>query len=138
MIENEMINYIISKCSKLAQKEYKARCDWVEKVIHWELCKKLKFDHTNKSVLENETHKLLRDFEIQMDHLILPRQPVLVIVNKIKRTCQIVNFAVSAKRKMSTWTLLGNLKNVEYESDCDTYCNWCSWYNNQTIGTGTG
>ena len=36
------------------------------KMIHRELCKKLKFDHTNKrymhnpeSVLENETHKLL-------------------------------------------------------------------------------
>ena len=46
-------------------------------VIHWELCKKLKFDHTNEwhmhsseSVLENETHKLLWDFDIQTDHLI--------------------------------------------------------------------
>ena len=44
------------------QKEYKNRDNWVRKVIHWELCKKLKFHHTNKwymnkpeSVLENET-----------------------------------------------------------------------------------
>ena len=45
---DEKINYIISECSKLAQKEYKARNDWVGKVIHWEICKKFQFDHTNK------------------------------------------------------------------------------------------
>ena len=45
---DEMINHIISECSKLAQKEYKTRHEWVGKVIHYELCKKLKFDHTNK------------------------------------------------------------------------------------------
>ena len=44
----ETINHIISKCSKLAQREYKTRHDWVGKVIHWELCKKFKFDHTSK------------------------------------------------------------------------------------------
>ena len=37
---DETINHIISECSKLAQKEYKARHDWVGKVIHWEMCKK--------------------------------------------------------------------------------------------------
>ena len=31
----------ISECSKLAKKQYKARHNWVRKVIHWELCKKL-------------------------------------------------------------------------------------------------
>ena len=31
---DETINYIISECSKLAQKEYKARHDWVGKVIY--------------------------------------------------------------------------------------------------------
>ena len=50
--------------------------NWVSKVTHRESCKKFKFDHTNKwymrnpaPVLENETHKLLWDFEIQTDHL---------------------------------------------------------------------
>ena len=31
---DETINLIISECSKLAQKEYKARHDWVSKIIH--------------------------------------------------------------------------------------------------------
>ena len=72
---------IISKCSKLAQEEYKTRHDWVIKVIHWELCEEMKFDHKNKwymhnptSVLENETSKLLADFDIQTDHLFSARQ----------------------------------------------------------------
>ena len=71
------------------QKEYKTRHDWVGEVIHWELSKKLKFDHTNKwymhnsaPVLENETHKLQWDFEIQADHLISARRPDLIIINK--------------------------------------------------------
>ena len=38
---NEMINHTISKCSRLAQKEYKTRYDWVGKVIHLELWKKV-------------------------------------------------------------------------------------------------
>ena len=37
---DETINHIISECIKLAQREYKARHDWVGKVIHWEMCKK--------------------------------------------------------------------------------------------------
>ena len=44
---DKTINHIISECSKLAQKEYKTRHDWVGKVIHWEMRKKFKFDHTN-------------------------------------------------------------------------------------------
>ena len=58
---DETINHIISECSKLAQKEYKPRHDWVGKVIHWEMCRKFQFDHTNKwymhkpaPVLEND------------------------------------------------------------------------------------
>ena len=50
---DETINPRISEHNKLAQKEHKTRRDWVGKVIHWELCKKLKFDHMNKSYMNN-------------------------------------------------------------------------------------
>ena len=83
---DETINIIISECSNFAQKEYKARHDWIGKVIHWEICKKFKFNHTNKwymhnlaPILENDTHKLLWDFNIQTDHLIPTRRPDLII-----------------------------------------------------------
>ena len=86
---DETINHLKSECSELAQKEYKTRHDWVEKVIHWELCKKLKFNHVIKwymhnseYVMEDETHKLHWDFEIKTDHLISARRPDLIIINK--------------------------------------------------------
>ena len=104
---DEMINHIICECSKLAQKAYKTRQDWVSKVIHREMCKNFKFDHTNKRymynpapILENDTHKLLWDFDIHIDHLISARRPDLTIINKKnqknKRNCKIVDFAVPA------------------------------------------
>ena len=66
--------------------------DWVGKLICWNLCKILKFDHTNKwyvhkpaSILENETHKLFWYFEIQTGHQITARRPDLIIThNKIE------------------------------------------------------
>ena len=106
---DETINHIISECSKLAQKEYKTRHDWVGKVIHWEMCKKFKFDHANKwymhnpaPVLENDTHKRLWDFNIQTDHLISVRRPDLIIINKKqkKKICKIVDFAVPPEHRI--------------------------------------
>ena len=41
--------------------------------------------HNPAYVQENDTHKVLGDFDIYMDHLILARQPDLIIVNKKKR-----------------------------------------------------
>ena len=63
------------------------------KVIHGELChakkNQQKFDHVNKwfmynpeSVLEIETHKVLWDFQIRIDYLILARQQYEEIVKK--------------------------------------------------------
>ena len=130
---DETINYIISECNKLAQKEYKTRHDWVGKVILWEMCKKSKFDHTNKwymhnlaSFLENNIHRLLWDIDIHTDHLISARRPDLIIINKKKRTFKIVDFAVPADQR---------IKQKEYEKNdkyLDLLGNWkcygtCRW-----------
>ena len=48
----------------------------------------------------NATHKLLWDFNIQTDHLIPARRPDLTIINKKKRACKIVDFAVPADRRI--------------------------------------
>ena len=82
----------VKDCEKV---KLKTKHDWVDKVIHWEMCKKLKFDYTNKwymrnpaSVLENDTHKLIWDFNIQMDHLISARWLDLIIISKKKENLQ--------------------------------------------------
>ena len=86
---NETINHIISECSKLVQKEYKSRDDLEGKVIYLELCKKFNFYlpskwhlHNTASVLMNDTHKLLYDFNIKTDHLISAKRSDLIIINK--------------------------------------------------------
>ena len=52
--------------------------------------------HNPAPVLENNTHKLLWDFDIHTDRLISARRPDLIIINKKKRTCKIVDFAAPA------------------------------------------
>ena len=124
-------------------------------VIHWELCKILKFDHTNKEYLhnpeslqENKTLKLLWDFEIQIDHLISARRPDLIIINKKKKKkeekwqncglCYPGWLQSKIERKLKEGWIPGPCKgiekNVEHESNGDTNCRWCSCYNHQNTG----
>ena len=56
--------------------------------------------HNPAAALENNTHKLLWDFDIQTDHLISARKPDLIILNKKKRICRIVDFAVLADHRI--------------------------------------
>ena len=48
--------------------------------------------HKPELVLENETHKILWDLEIQMDHLIIAKRLDVMLINT-KKTCHLVNFA---------------------------------------------
>ena len=97
--------------------------------------------HNPAPVLENATHKLLWDFNIQMDPLIPDRRPDLIIINnKKKRTCKIVDFAVPADyriklkecEKKDKYLDLARerKKTVEHAGDNYTNCNWCVWNSN--------
>ena len=61
---------------------------------------------------KNDSHKLLWDFNIQTDHLIPARRPDLIIINKRKRICKIVDFAVPADHRI-------NLKESEKDKNLD-------------------
>ena len=72
------------------------------------ICREFQSDHTNKwymhnpaPVLKNDSHKLLWDFNIQTDRLIPARRPGLIITNKRKRICKIVDFAVPADHRIN-------------------------------------
>ena len=59
--------------------------------------------HNPAPVLENATHKLLWDFNIQTDHQIQARRPDLIIISKKKkkkRICNIVDLAVPADHRI--------------------------------------
>ena len=65
------LNHLISECSKMAQREYKRRNDWVGRRVHWDVCKKYGIEVKDKwykndpgSVIENDKWKILWDFTV--------------------------------------------------------------------------
>ena len=52
--------------------------------------------HNPEYILENETHKILCDFETQTDNLTSARRPDLVIIIK-NESCSIVDFTLKIK-----------------------------------------
>ena len=99
--------------------------------------------HNPAPVLENDTHKLLWDFDIQTDHLISARRPDLIIINKKKKKkkiCKIVDFAFPADHRIKLkecekrdkyLDLARELKKtMEHEGDNYTDCDWCFWHGN--------
>ena len=108
-VKGESISHLVSECSKLAQKQYKARHDSVAQIIHWELCgmygferEKKWYEHEPQSVLENEEAKILWDFTIQCDHLIQSRRPDIVVVEKAKKEYKIIDIAVPNDVRVGT------------------------------------
>ena len=96
--------------------------------------------HNPAAVQENDTHKLLWEFDIQTDHLISARRPDLIVINKKKRTCKIVDFAVLAghriklkeSEKKNKYLDLARELNKLWKHEADDYTNhdWCILYSN--------
>ena len=98
---------------------------------------------TQHLCLENDTQRLLWDFDIHKDHLISARRPNLRIINKNKKKkkiCKIVVFAVLADHGINLFEsekrdkyldLSRELKKtMEREGDNYTNCDWCFWHGN--------
>ena len=97
----ETISHIVSECKMLASKHYRLwRHDRVATVIHWVLCQRYGFpfeenwyNHTPESVLENAGTKILWDFYIQTDKVLEHYKPDIVILDKDRRECVILDVA---------------------------------------------
>ena len=101
------------------------------------------------SFLENDTHKLLWNFDIYNGSPNLGQKTrPYNNQQKKKRTCKIVDFAVPAdhriklkvcKKKNKYLVLARELKKtMEHEGDNYTNCDWCFWYNKYRIIKWTG
>ena len=69
-------------------------------MIHWLLCKRIGFqqqekwyEHVPERVLDKDGVKILWDFSIQTDHEIEYNKPDMVVHDKKKRECVIINVA---------------------------------------------
>ena len=76
---DETVNRITSGYCNEAEKNNRTKHNWLGNQIHGELCKRLNFYYTTKYymlkpelVLENKTHEILLDFEMQTDYLTQP------------------------------------------------------------------
>ena len=146
-----MINHIISNCSK---KENKTRHNWVGKVIHKELCKKLKFVHTNKWYMHNPESILKKlDTQASLGFWETNRSSNLGQMTRSSKSQEkksaswIVDFAfpVDHRLKLKKREKRDNYQDLARELkelrtwrwQC-TSCNSHTWYSHQRIGTGTG
>ena len=96
---DETVNHLLSECPKLAQSEYKRRHDNVAKG-HWDICKQLGmecrdkwYDHNQEPVTENEDRKILWDLTIQTDKRLPHNRPDIVVIDKEKKECHIIDVA---------------------------------------------
>ena len=58
--------------------------------------------HNQASVLENDTHELRWDFDVQTNHLISATRPDIIIINKKKKKkiCKIIDLTVPAEHRI--------------------------------------
>ena len=56
--------------------------------------------HKLDSVPVDEMFEILGDFKIQTNHIIPVRRPDLVLINKIKITCPLVEYVVSTGQRV--------------------------------------
>ena len=97
----ETVSHNVAECKKLTQREYKMwRHDKVGQVIHWKLCHKFNipckdkwYDHDPEGIIENDKVKVLWDFRIQTDHQIEHNRPDVVVLDKIERSCYVIDIA---------------------------------------------
>ncbi|XP_072176148.1 uncharacterized protein [Diadema setosum] len=105
---DETVQHIVCGCSKLAQKEYKRRHDKLAQVLHWELCRKHEipceskwYMHEPQKVSENDKVKILWDFDVQTDNVIQHRRPDIIVVERARQMCTIVDVAVPGDSRVA-------------------------------------
>ena len=63
--------------------------------------------------MENDKYKILWDFTVQMDHGIYGRRPDVIVVQRDKNLCQIIDFAWPYDENVNT----NELEKIEHYQD---------------------
>ena len=99
--ENRNCTHIVRACSSLAKNQYRKRHDKLRKKTHRLRCKKFLiacnekwFFHEPEPVQENERCKFLSDFTIQPEKVLERRRPDIVVIDKEKKECILIDQAV--------------------------------------------
>ena len=106
--QGETVEHLVSGCTQLAGTQYKTRHDNVAKYLHWLLCGKYDIQrehywwrHSPYSVVENNSVKLLWDFNIFVDHVISARRPDIVVIDKVSSVVTLIDVSIPADKHLT-------------------------------------
>jgi hypothetical protein len=120
----ETIDHIVAGCPTLAIKEYLIRHNKVATYIHWKICKyyDLKttdawYEHQTPPVVSNEKATVMWDFSIHTDRKINANRPDIVVRDKLKKTCLLIDVSIPSDRNTSlkTFEKISKYKDLEIE-----------------------
>ena len=101
------VSSTLSVCVLSARNQYRKTHDKLGKKVHWLLCKKFQieckdkwFSHQPELVLENDKCKILWDLAIQTEKEIEHRRSGIVVIDKEKRECKIIDIYVRGDRNI--------------------------------------
>ncbi|CAL9694852.1 unnamed protein product [Knipowitschia caucasica] len=93
----ETIQHITAGCKMLAGRAYMERHNQVAGIVYRNICAEYGLEtprskwETPPKVVENERAKILWDFQIQTDRMVMANQPDIVVVDKGQRTAVVVD-----------------------------------------------
>ena len=103
----ETIDHIISGCPELAKTEYIHRHDKTATYVHWKICKEYNirvsekwYKHQPNTVTENDEIVILWDMPIQTDREIKANRPDIIVKNKYKKECILIDIAIPYHQKV--------------------------------------
>ena len=106
--QGETVEQLVSGCTQLAGMQYKTTHDNVAKFLHWLLCGKYDMQrehhwwkHNPDSVVENNSVKILWDFNIFVDHVISARQPDTVVIDKVSSVVTLIDASFLADKHLT-------------------------------------
>ncbi|KAK7930440.1 hypothetical protein WMY93_006835 [Mugilogobius chulae] len=108
----ETVQHITAGCKMLAGKAYMERHNQVAGIVYRNICAEYGLEtprskwETPPKVVENDRAKILWDFQIQTDRMVMANQPDIVVVDKEQRRAVVVDVAIPSD---------GNIRRKEHE-----------------------
>ena len=96
----ETIQHITAGCKMLAGKAYMERHNQVAGIVYRNICVEYGLEtprskwETPPKVIENDRAKILWDFQIQTDRMVMANQPDIVVIDKEQRKAVVVDIAI--------------------------------------------
>ena len=72
------------------------------------------YQHRSEVVMENDKHKILWDFTVQVDLEIYRRRPDLIVVQKDKNLCQVIDFVCPYNGRVNRIELEKKIEHYQY------------------------